>query len=130
LCSPLLLEGEIPLSSPSDLRHHNLLHDFNTGDWRRWLKLAGVKGIDLSHGPVFSHSSMVQQAAIFGQGIAMGHLVLSQAEVQAGRLVQPFELMMDSDLSYDLVCPIESAERPKIKAFIDWLVETVRLESG
>ncbi len=130
LCSPSLLEGDIPLSSPEDLKHHNLLHDFNTNDWRRWLRLAGVKGIELNRGPVFSHSSMVQQAAVFGQGIAMGHLVLSQAEVKAGRLVQPFELMMESDLSYDLVCPIESAQRPKIKAFIDWLVETVQTENG
>jgi len=130
LCSPSLLEGSLPLGAPKDLRYHNLLHDFNTQDWRRWLKLAGVKGIELNRGPVFSHSSMVQQAAVFGQGIAMGHLVLSQAEVKAGRLVQPFELMMESDFSYDVVCPIESAERPKIKAFIDWLVEIVREESN
>ncbi len=130
LCAPSLLEGDLPLSSPEDLKYHNLLHDFNTNDWRRWLRLAGVSGIELNRGPVFSHSSMVQQAAIFGQGIAMGHIVLSQAEVKAGRLVQPFELMMESDLSYDVVCPIESAQRPKIKAFIDWLVETVQLESA
>jgi len=130
LCSPALLEGELPLNKPEDLMQHNLLHDFSTLDWQRWLKLAGVKGIDLSHGPVFSHTSMVQQAAIFGQGIAMGHTVLSQAEVSAGRLIQPFELMMESDLSYDVVCPIESAQRPKIKAFIDWLMDTVKQEQG
>ncbi len=129
LCSPSLLEGDIPLETPEDLKKHNLLHDFSTEDWRRWLKLAGVNGIDLSHGALFSHSSMVQQAAIFGQGIAMGHLVLSQAEVMAGRLVQPFELMMQSDLSYDLVCPIEYVKRPKIRAFIDWILETVKRES-
>ncbi|MBV1908820.1 MAG: transcriptional regulator GcvA, partial [Kangiellaceae bacterium] len=117
LCTPSLLEGDLPLSSPEDLVHHNLLHDFNTTDWQRWLRLAGVKGVDLNRGAIFSHSSMVQQAAVFGQGIAMAHIVLSQAEMKAGRLVQPFELMMESDLSYDLVCPIESAERPKVKAF-------------
>ncbi|TQV89781.1 transcriptional regulator GcvA [Aliikangiella coralliicola] len=130
LCSPALLEGNKPLKSPQDLKHHTLLHDGSTGDWRRWLKFAGVKGINLNHGPVFSHTSMVQQAAIYGQGIAMGHLVLSQADVQAGRLVRPFELMMESDFSYDIVCPKESAERPKIKAFTDWLLQTVRQESG
>lgn len=125
LCSPSMLEGDKPLNTPTDLRLHNLLHDHSTDDWRRWLKLAGVKGVDLSHGAVFSHSNMVQQAAIFGQGIAMGHLVLSQAEVAAGRLVQPFELMMESDLSYDLVCPNDYANRPKVKAFIDWITDMV-----
>ncbi len=128
LCSPSLLQGDLPLEKPEDLKDHNLLHDYSTEDWRRWLKLAGVKGVDLSHGATFSHTSMVQQAAIFGQGIAMGHLVLSQAEVLAGRLVQPFELMMESDLSYDLVCPIEYAERPKIKVFIEWILRTVKQE--
>lgn len=129
LCAPALLEGNIPLSKPKDLKQHNLLHDFNTGDWQRWLKAAGVIGIDLSHGSVFSHTSMVLQAAIFGQGIAMGHLVLSQADILSGRLVQPFELTMESDMSYDVVCPIESAQRPKVKAFIDWLLETVQQET-
>jgi len=130
LCAPALLEGDIPLSKPEDLKKHNLLHDFNTVDWQRWLRLAKVKGIDLTHGPVFSHTSMVLQAAIFGQGIAMGHFVLSQADVSSGRLVQPFEMTMESDLSYGIVCPIESAQRPKIKAFIDWLVEMVKLDRG
>jgi LysR family transcriptional regulator, glycine cleavage system transcriptional activator len=130
LCSPKLLEGIKPLKSPFDLIKHTLLHDGNTSEWRRWLKFAGVKGVNLNSGPIFSHTSMVHQAAIYGQGIAMGHTVLSQAEVLAGRLVQPFELMMDSDFSYDIVCPKESANRPKIKAFTDWLLNTVKKERG
>jgi len=129
LCSPSLLTGPNPLKKPEDLKRHTLLHDGSTDDWRRWLKSAAVRGINLNHGPVFSHTAMVQQAAIYGQGIAMGHLVLSQADVQAGRLVQPFELMLESDFSYDIVCPVESAQRPKIKAFTDWLLATVRSES-
>jgi LysR family glycine cleavage system transcriptional activator len=130
LCSPQFLEGSKQLILPDDLKKHTLLHDGNTNDWRRWLKFAGVKGVNLNSGPVFSHTAMVQQAAIYGQGIAMGHSVLSQADVLAGRLIQPFELMMESDFSYDIVCPIESAKRPKIKAFTEWLLETVRSESN
>ena len=130
LCSPALLEGDNPLRTPEDLKHHNLLHDINTNDWKRWLKKAGVMGINLNHGSIFSHSSMVQKAAVYGQGVAMGHVVLSQPEVAAGRLVRPFEMVMESSYSYDIVCPIESAERPRVKAFIDWLVDTVKSENG
>lgn len=130
LCSPSLLNGSIPLQTPDDLKKHTLLHDGNINDWRRWLKLANVKGVHLNHGPVFSHTAMVQQAAIYGQGIAMGHFVLSQADVKAGRLVQPFSLNMESDFSYDIVCPKESAQRPKVKAFTDWLLSTVQAESA
>ncbi len=130
LCAPSALEGPNALKSPEDLRHHTLLHDGTIGDWRRWLRAAGIKGIALNNGPIFSHTSMVLQAAIYGQGIAMGHLVLSQAEVKGGRLVRPFELTLESDYSYDIVCPMESAARPKIKAFTDWIMETVQRESS
>jgi LysR family transcriptional regulator, glycine cleavage system transcriptional activator len=128
LCSPTLLAGEYPLNSPADLQYHRLLHDGTTEEWRRWLKVAGVKGIDINHGPIFSHTAMVQQAAIYGQGVAMGHLVLSREDVLAGRLVQPFELTLESDFSYDIVCPLETAARPKVKAFTDWLLAIVKQE--
>ena len=130
MCSPALLDGEKPLTEPDDLRHHMLLHDATTYEWREWLKLAGVKGIDLRKGPVFSHSSMVMQAAIHGQGVALGHNVLAQPEIEAGRLMCPFDIVLPSDYKYDLVCPEEWAERPKIKAFRDWIMETVAQEQA
>ncbi|NVJ60425.1 MAG: transcriptional regulator GcvA [Gammaproteobacteria bacterium] len=130
MCSPAMLEGELPLSEPQDLKHHMLLHDGSTEEWRDWLKLAGVRGVDLRKGPVFSHSSMVMQAAIHGQGIALGHNVLAQPEVEAGRLICPFDIVLTSDFKYDLVFPEEWAERAKIKAFRDWITETVAQEQA
>ncbi len=130
VCSPDLLKGSKPLKDPSDLKHHILLHDASTEEWRQWLKLAGVKGADLSKGPVFSHSSMVMQAAIHGQGVALGHNVLVQADIQAGRLVCPFDIVLPSDFKYDLVCPEEWATRPKIQAFRNWILDTVAQEQA
>ena len=130
VCSPALLDGKHSLNNPEDLKHHTLLHDGATTEWRNWLKLAQVKHIDVRHGPVFSHSSMVMQAAIHGQGVALGHSVLSQPDIQAGRLVRPFDIVLPSDYKYDLVCPEEWAERPKIRAFRDWILETVATEQA
>ncbi|MEE4244755.1 MAG: transcriptional regulator GcvA [Kangiellaceae bacterium] len=130
VCSPTLFDGDKPLNEPSDLKHHMLLHDASTDEWRQWLKLAGVSGVDLKKGPIFSHSSMVMQAAIYGQGVALGHNVLAQPDIQAGRLMQPFDIQLPTPFKYDLVCPEESADRPKIKAFRDWIVQTVEQERG
>ncbi|MEM9100736.1 MAG: transcriptional regulator GcvA [Pseudomonadota bacterium] len=130
VCSPSLLGGVKPLNEPKDLAKHTLLHDASTEDWKRWLKIAKVNSIDLSHGPVFSHSSMVIQAAIHGQGVAMGHNVLSQADISAGRLVRPFDTVLPSECGYDLVCPETSIEQPKIRAFKEWLLEIVSKESA
>lgn len=125
VCAPTLQET---LKTPADLKKHTLLHDASTEDWQRWLKLAGVEGVKMT-GPIFSHSSMVQQAAIHGQGVALGHNVLSQADIQAGRLVRPFAISLPSEYGYDVVCPMPWADRPKIVAFREWLLAVVRKEN-
>lgn len=126
VCAPSLLET---LKQPADLKKLTLLHDASTEDWQRWLKVAGIEGVKMN-GPIFSHSSMVQQAAIHGQGVALGHNVLSQADIQAGRLVRPFNIVLASEYGYDVVCPAQWSDRPKIAAFRDWLLSVVAKEKA
>jgi LysR family glycine cleavage system transcriptional activator len=127
VCSPRLVDGRPALRAPEDLRHHTLLHDdVRTGeapDWRRWLTAAGVAGVDPSRGPRYSHSSLVLQAAIDGQGVALGRSSLVSLDLEAGRLVQPFGPTLPSHYACYVVSPVATAERPKIKAFRDWLLE-------
>lgn len=131
VCAPeLLSDPDRPLKVPDDLRYHTLLHDETTEIWRDWLKLAGVKDIDLSHGPIFSHSNLVLQAARYGQGIGIGHSVLAKTDIQMGRLVRPFDIVLTSKYSYNILCPDSWKNKPKIKAFSDWLVETETRESS
>ncbi len=126
VCSPTLLEGAKPLGKPEDLRHHTLLHDPTTDDtskdWVTWLKAAGVTGVDASRGPGFTDSSMVLQAAIEGQGVALGRSALAGNDLEAGRLVQPFGPAIPSDYRYYVVLPPGAAARPKVQVFKDWLL--------
>jgi len=131
VCSPDLLRGRRrPLDKPDDLRYHTLLHDESTDDWNNWLNLAAVKGVNLNTGTIFSHSNLVLQAARYGQGIALGHSVLAQTDIELGRLVKLFEVELVSKYSYDIVCPEAWADKPKIKAFRDWLLLTVNNETA
>ncbi len=50
----------------------------------------GVKSYQRSARANFSHSAMVLQAAIHGQGVALANNVMAQSEIEAGRLVCPF----------------------------------------
>lgn len=126
VCSPRLLEGSKPLRKPADLAHHTLLHDPTTDDsskdWVTWLKAAGVTGVDATRGPGFTDSSMVLQAAIDGQGVALGRSALAGNDLEAGRLVQPFGPAIASDFRYYLVLPPGAAGRPKVRLFKDWLL--------
>ncbi len=122
VCSPALQRGDKPLQRPADLCHHVLLHDDDHGDWRTWLLAAGVDTVDPGRGPVFTDSSMLIQAAIAGQGIALARGVLVRDELAAGRLVQPFTLSLPTDYAYYIVCPAAAAERPALARFRQWLL--------
>lgn len=134
VCSPRLREGPEPLCTPADLRHHTLLHvDWVQQpemwpDWSMWLRAAGVEEVDPTRGPRFSMSTMAAQAAIEGHGVALGSSVLLRDDLQAGRLIKPFELGFPVDFAYYLVYPEPNAERPKVIAFRQWLLAQVGSE--
>jgi len=127
VCSPRLLNEGHPIREPDDLAHHLLLHDepdkrYPYLDWPTWLRTAGATRVDPTRGPTFSDSSMLLQAAIDGQGVALGRSVLVGDDLAAGRLVKPFALSFPANAAYWLVAPPEAWDRPKIKAFRDWLL--------
>src|SRR5215471_3154560 len=71
VCSPKVLSGRRRLTKPADLLRHPLIHLDNSNDWTKWLQGLGVDDADVSHGPVLNRASMVIDAAINGQGIAL-----------------------------------------------------------
>jgi LysR family glycine cleavage system transcriptional activator len=121
--SPVLLQGKWPLKKPADLRHQVLLHEEgNEIDWRMWLMAAGVEGVDASRGPIFSHSTMSKQAAIQGEGVALGRTALIEEELASGQLVRLFDLRLKAAMAYYVVFPARALERPMVRAFRDWLL--------
>jgi len=128
VCSPMLLNGEHPMSQPDDLRHHTLLHvDWKDAEasWRMWLLAAGLHDIDPTRGPRFTQENMAVQAALDGQGVALIGDMLVADDLSAGRLVRPFDPSFSTPLkfSYFLLSARDSVEQPKVAAFRDWLLE-------
>ena len=123
VCSPGLPHGGPPLRNPSDLGHFTLLHDEMREDWRMWLMAAGATGIDATRGPGFSNSNLVVQAAIAGEGVALGRSVLVADDLAVGRLVRPFDMSLPGEFAYYVVCPEANAKRPKVEAFREWLLD-------
>ena len=127
VCAPSLLT-ERPLRELSDLKRHTLLHDDPRDRWVLWLRRHGISDVDPFRGPGFTQSSLVLQAAVEGQGVAIVGATLAADDLAAGRLVQPFADTVPTDYSYWLVAPEAAAERPKIKAFRDWLLAEAAAE--
>ena len=128
LCSPALLNGPKPLRTPADLVHHTLIHDethvgvFDLPDWRHWLTEAGVTNVDASRsGLHFNVADHAIDAAVSGAGVVLGRMVLADADIKAGRLVQPFPLKLKADYAFYVVALEARVDEPAIKAFHDWI---------
>ncbi|NRA69710.1 MAG: transcriptional regulator GcvA [Gammaproteobacteria bacterium] len=122
VCSPALLVGDKKLSCHDDLKNHTLLHDFSRKDWNNWINQVGALNVNVNQGPIFSLSSLVLQAAIHGQGIALGYSLLARPEIEAGRLVCPFEEFLVSNNAYYIVSDENMSELGKIQAFREWML--------
>jgi LysR family glycine cleavage system transcriptional activator len=126
VASPELL-AEHPLDRLVDLAAHTLLHDGSPDadescpDWAMWLAARGVKGVDGARGPRFNQSSLVIEAAVNGRGVALAKQTLAQADLDAGRLVQPFEDATAVDFAYFIVHPKAKARLKQVRAFTAWL---------
>ena len=133
----LLDETVTPVCSPgysgkcASLAHLagcTLLHeDRMLANWDRWFALAGLDRVR-SRGPAYSHGSLAIEAALRGEGVALGRSVLVAEDLAAGRLVAPFpELKLKAERGYDLVYRPGNQDHPKVRAIRDWLADEIRL---
>lgn len=82
------------LHQPEDLRKLTLLRSYREQDWPAWLREAGAGNV-VARGPLFDSSTLMVQAALAGEGVALAPPVMFARELQQGRLVQPFALEVD-----------------------------------
>jgi LysR family glycine cleavage system transcriptional activator len=121
VCSPTLVAARTRIRGPADVVKFPLLHLDSREGWSKWLAEAGAAA-DLTRGPVLNRVSMLIDAAVDGQGVALARTTLAAWDVLAKRLVRPFGLALPLSKSYWIVCPKATAAVPKITIFRDWLL--------
>lgn len=136
VCSPALMQGEWPLRTPADLKHHMLLHDASTyidgsnPHWSAWLEHAGVLDVDASRGMSFTPSHLVINAAVDGLGVALVKGSWVGQDLEDRRLVRPFELSLPVESAYYMVFPKQRANDVRIATFVDWIRTEARIQPG
>jgi len=127
LLSPALLARAGPLGRPADLLRLPRLGAHDEW-WRRWFEVAGVSDVEPPTGGTLTVEvqSMAGTAAIAGQGVAILMPAFFAADIAAGRLVQPFDLLASDGQSYWLVYPEQRRNTPKIRAFCEWILAEVK----
>jgi LysR family glycine cleavage system transcriptional activator len=121
VCSPKLIAGRNRITKPADLLKFPLLRLEDTKNWARLFEATGVKAA-VGPGPVLNRASMLIDAAIDGQGIALARTALAAWDLINGRLVRPVDASLKVANTYWIVCPKAASNVPKIVAFRNWVL--------
>jgi putative choline sulfate-utilization transcription factor len=127
VCSPGLLKGHsLPIAAEA-LRGLPLLH-LRSGQGNRWFDWAGVfQALDIPTAPApgqlrFDNYTLLIQAAIGGQGVAIGWRHLVDGLLEQGLLCRPIAASVRSALGYHLLLPPRKRRSRMIGRFVDWLM--------
>lgn len=128
VCSPALAADPArPLVRPGDLARHVLLHldDERASwlDWNLWLHAFGLKDFKPAGALHFSSYDQVIQAAVAGQGIALGRFPLVRRMLREKQLAAPFGKAVASSRAYFLVRSSRSGAKPDVAEFAEWLLQ-------
>jgi DNA-binding transcriptional LysR family regulator len=127
ICSPALQsDGPNSLRTLADLRHYALLHMDEARDlmdWDTWLAAHGHAGLRPAASIRFDSYEQMIQAALSGQGVAMGIGRLVAGLIESGKLVAPFCRSVTGSRSYFIIRSATTGARTHVQAFIDWLLQ-------
>ncbi|MYH89595.1 MAG: hypothetical protein F4128_01905 [Gammaproteobacteria bacterium] len=91
-----------------------------TDRWPEWLWRAGLDPAHATDGPVIVDPNVRVQSAVDGHGLVLVSSPLIQAEIDAGDLVEPFDIRLQ-DLGYYLIYRQHSEQHLAFRLFRQWL---------
>jgi LysR family transcriptional regulator, glycine cleavage system transcriptional activator len=128
VASPALIgRVGIPLRRPGDLALHVLLHlDDPEGrmpwiNWQSWLTSNGEPGLKPAGSLRLRLYDQVIQAAVGGQGVALGRIPMIAEHLRDARLVAPFAKRYDTARGYFALVAPHTQGRTDVVALVDWL---------
>ncbi|MBF7054654.1 LysR family transcriptional regulator [Halomonas sp. KAO] len=136
VCSPGYLERYGPFEGPEALLDCTLLSledaDQDWMSWKQWFSQVGVASARAPRRRLNINSySMLVQAAMMDQGVALGWSQLVDDYLVGGHLVRPVETVLRTEARF---CLLERSEAPAhrwgVRAFREWLLETFPKEVG
>lgn len=123
MISPRLAAEVGGIREPRDVLRVPLL-DPRDDWWIMWFRANGLPLSELEKqtGPSLGLQSLNGEAAMADMGVALLTPEYYTRELADGRLLMPFDQVIDEDTGYWLAYPENRRNVPKIKAFRDWMV--------
>jgi len=123
-----LVEGDNPITRPEQLAGLTvLLHRDMPETFKAWRAAAGLPDLEPAAIDHFDSGALMLEAAAQGLGVAF--MLESHFEAaKDDRLVQLFDLTVESSYSYWFVCRPRALTQRPVKVFHDWLIEALGAE--
>ncbi|SIQ82110.1 MULTISPECIES: LysR substrate-binding domain-containing protein [Acidiphilium] len=127
VCAPEIAEAHQGKSLEQFLRDNELLHVKLEGQARgiKWASYVQQLKLDVNtdRGLAFDTASYAASYAIAGTGVALTDLNLFAAELATGRLVMPYDAIIDEGYGYFLILRPEDLADPVVALFRSWMIE-------
>jgi LysR family glycine cleavage system transcriptional activator len=127
VCAPEIAEAHKGKSLEQFLRDNELLHVKLEGQARgiKWASYVQQLKLDVNtdRGLAFDTASYAASYAIAGTGVALTDLNLFAPELAAGRLVMPYDAIIDEGYGYFLILRPEDLADPVVALFRSWMIE-------
>ena len=135
LCHPTVAERDKGKSLAEFIASNELIH-VRLSDlprhylWTQFARQAGLNALNVERGLVFDTALLAVQYALSGEGIALIDNYLFGDYIRSGRLIRPFDNVLDDGFGYYLVTHPEGLGDTAIALFRSWLIERFGNSSG
>ena len=90
-------------------------------EWNTWLAAADATDVQAWPPADMSDARMSTEAAVHGQGVALGDTITASQLIARGELIAPFDLTVPANNAFFVACRNEVHTAPIVRVFIDWL---------
>lgn len=94
--------------------------------WQEWLEWAGARrGFEIGAERLFNQASLAYQAAMYGQGVAIGHAVGVNGLLMTNKLVPLFDGPAMPSACYRILARTDEATDSPIRRFAAWVARNM-----
>lgn len=134
VCSSGYMQANRSITQPADFMDHTLLNldgpPHAMEDWNWWLEGCGVRRPRSLHILGFDSYATVIQAALDGQGLALGFSGVVDELLARGELVRPIPTALSRGCAVYLVVPSGARLVPVVRQFHDWILAEAAAQSA
>ncbi|MEM8837053.1 MAG: LysR substrate-binding domain-containing protein [Pseudomonadota bacterium] len=125
VCAPSLVADHALPVKPSDFFKFPLLSHVvvpqDWMEWRDWFESVGIKPPERPRTLPFDSYPLALQAAVAGQGIALGWQRTTEGMISEGKLIRPCEEVVERPTEHSVYRGTAREKHPSAELLIEWL---------